>query len=250
MRTAAWLATGSTPGPRRLLTAIALRTAHRIVAIAAYGHAALSALTGTDRVQFIPNGVDVRRYPPADGTNDPPRVLFAGYLTPRKGVLDLLHASALLQEAGTGHDLVLVGGTPTEGADAEEQVRQAAIPGARFVGPVPHEAMPEHYRAADVFCLPSWWEAMPMSVLEAMAAGLPVVASAVGEIPRLVQDGVTGVLVPPKHPAALAQALGSLLKDPLRRRAMGAAGRAAVAERFGLDRTLAALDELYRELAS
>src|SRR5438067_1348378 len=75
------------------------------------------------------------------------------------------------------------------------------------------EAMPDVYADADVFCLPSWWEAMPLSILEAMASALPVVASAVGDIPRLVDEGVTGYVVPARDPALLAEALKRVCAD-------------------------------------
>ncbi len=165
-------------------------------------------------------------------------------------MVDLLNASAILRTRGIPHELLLVGGTPTEGAETEASVHDAATQDAQFIGPVPHEEMPDHYCAVDVFCLPSWWEAMPMSVLEAMAAGLPVVASDVGEIPRLVDHGVTGLLVPPKQPQALAEALQAMLQDVTTRRKMGASGRVIVADRYRLDQTVAALDNMYKELAA
>ncbi len=87
-----------------------------------------------------------------------------------------------------------------------------------------------------------------MSVLEAMASGLPVVATQVGDVPRLVEDGVTGVIVPARAPQRLADALEQLLRDPVLARSMGAAGRAAVQERFSSTMTVGLLSELYSEL--
>jgi glycosyltransferase involved in cell wall biosynthesis len=105
--------------------------------------------------------------------------------------------------------------------------------------------MPELYGRADIFCLPSWWEAMPLSVLEAMAAGLPVVATGVGDVPRIVTDGVTGMLVEPHDPAGLAVALEDLLGDPAMRLALGDAGRSLVERDYDSARMLAALESLY-----
>ena len=165
-------------------------------------------------------------------------------------MVDLLRASRLLRDRGVEHELLLAGGTPEEGAPVEAEVRRAAsttAPAARFLGPQPHQDMPALYRRVDLFCLPSWWEAMPLTVLEAMAAGLPVVATSVGDIARMVEDGVTGRLVPPHQPEALAGALEPLLRNVELRRAMGRAARQTVNDRFNLSGAAAALDLLYRE---
>ncbi|MGH2726269.1 MAG: glycosyltransferase, partial [Actinomycetota bacterium] len=101
----------------------------------------------------------------------------------------------------------------------------------------------------DVFCLPSWFEAMPLSILEAMASGLPVVATDVGDVRRIVEHGVTGLVVPAKRPELLADALGQLLTDPGKRRAMGAAGRDVAAGHFTTARMINEIDALYGQLA-
>ena len=102
--------------------------------------------------------------------------------------------------------------------------------------------------AADLFVLSSRSEGLPLSILEAMAAGLPVVASDVGGVPELVVDGETGLLVPPGDPHALAAAIDRLLDDPDLRRRLGAAGRLRVSEQFDLESTQRAHLDLYRTL--
>jgi len=101
-----------------------------------------------------------------------------------------------------------------------------------------------------VFVLPSREEGLPISVLEAMAAGLPVVASRVGGIPELVVDGETGLLVPPRDPQAMAAALRRLVDDPDLRRRLGAAGRARAEELFDLPAFRQAHLDLYERLLS
>jgi len=108
--------------------------------------------------------------------------------------------------------------------------------------------MPEEYAAADVFCLPSWWEAMPLSLLEAMASALPVVASDVGEVARIVEDGNAGFVVAARSPEQLAQALRKLLTDPEAARRMGRRGRNRAAEGFSSKVTADAVDALYAEV--
>jgi glycosyltransferase involved in cell wall biosynthesis len=107
--------------------------------------------------------------------------------------------------------------------------------------------MPQVYAGADVFCLPSWWEAMPLSVLEAMAAGLPVVATDVGDVSRLVTPSC-GNVVPARSPRLLADALRPLLQDVEARRRMGAAARDRARSRFSESATADAVGRLYDEL--
>jgi glycosyltransferase involved in cell wall biosynthesis len=177
-------------------------------------------------------------------------VLYVGLLTPRKGVLDLMEASRLLRARGVDHELCLLGGTPDEGPEAEAQVRAGLDDHVRLLGTRPPEEMPAAFAEAEVFCLPSWWEAMPLSILEAMAAGLPVVATDVGDVGRAVQDGVTGYVVPAKDPQGLATALEALLTDADRRRRMGAAGRERVLTSFSADVTAGEVSALYAELGA
>ena len=108
--------------------------------------------------------------------------------------------------------------------------------------------MGELYRRADIFCLPSWWEAMPLSVLEAMASGLPVVATDVGDVSRLVVDGMTGSLVPTRDQEALAAALGELVGCHERCEAMGEAGRRRAEALYSAQTMVASLCSLYDEL--
>ena len=242
-----WVERWLTTPARRTYARTLLAGANRIVTMSNPSADALAATVGRGKVTVLDNWVDLRAFSPAPETDRVPRILFAGLLTPRKGLGDLLRACAALASGGVDHELLIAGGTPDEGSRAEDDVRRIDSPTARYLGALPHEMMPALYHDADIFCLPSWFEAMPLSILEAMAAGLPVVATNVGDIPRLVEDGVTGLLVPPNDPAALAQALRELAVDPERRRQMGKAGRRRVEERFDGSATLRSIDGLYKQ---
>ena len=235
---------------KRLATRIALSAAHGIVAVSQGVHDSLADVVGPGRVRLVDNGIDVERFRPNGRVHHPPRVLYVGLLTPRKGVVDLLHASEVLRSRRVPHELVLVGGTPDEGPDAEAEVRAVAGDGVIFQGVRAHEQMPEVYWEADVFCLASWWEAMPLSVLEAMASGIPVVATRVGDIPRIVEDGLTGILVPAKDPEALANALEVYLADSTRRRAAGQAGRERVEQNYSVEAMVLATVDAYHAVMS
>ncbi len=234
---------------RRLLLRLAMVPAHRVVAVWTAGEQALRRVLPAGRVSLIDNGVPVEGRPERDGDHEPPRILYVGLLTPRKGVLDLAEASRLLRERGIDHETWLLGGTPDEGPAAEAEVRAGLDGTARLLGTRAPEEMPAEFAAADVFCLPSWWEAMPLSVLEAMATGLPVVATDVGDVGRAVVDGVTGHVVPVRNPEKLAAALEPLLTDRALRRRMGEAGRSRVVEMFSSEVTAANVSALYDELA-
>lgn len=235
---------------RRTLVRLAMLPANRVVAVWTAGREALRRVLPHERVTLIDNGVPVDGYGEGSPWDGPPRVLYVGLLTPRKGVLDLIEASRLLRGRGVDHELHLLGGTPDEGPDAEAQVRAGLDGSVRLLGTRPPEQMPAAFAEAEVFCLPSWWEAMPLSVLEAMAAGLPVVATDVGDVDRAVQDGVTGFVVPAKDPQALASALEALLADPDLRRRMGAAGRERVLAHFSADVTAGEVSALYSDLGA
>jgi glycosyltransferase involved in cell wall biosynthesis len=235
-----------------MLVRLALAPASRVLTVSESSRKFLARSLGSARVSLVDNGVDPAAYTPVaePARHEPPTILFAGVLSPRKGLIDLIQASTELQRRGLAHQLVVAGGAPEEGPQAEAETREAASHGApaRFIGTQPHDAMARLYRGADVFCLPSWWEAMPLTVLEAMASGLPVVASTVGDIPRAVEEGVTGRLVSPQQPAALADALDPLLRDPALRTSMGQAGRRRVEKLFNIRGTCAAIDAVYRDV--
>jgi glycosyltransferase involved in cell wall biosynthesis len=232
----------------RLLMWVATLPAHRVVAVWTAGERALGEALGDRRVALIDNGVDTARYGEPEPPHEPPRILYVGLLTPRKGVLDLLEASRLLLHDGVQHELLLLGGTPDEGPEAALPVLSAAEGHATLLGTRPPEQMPAIYATADVFCLPSWWEAMPLSVLEAMASGLSVVATDVGDTRRAIEDGTTGRVVPVKSTQELAEALKGLLTDSDLRQSFGAAGRARVEKFFSSEVTARGVSALYADV--
>ena len=191
----------------------------------------------------IPNGVDTGRFFPAtrkpDGTCE---LLFVGRLAPQKGVDILLNALALIF---TGWRLRIAG----DGPEREHLSALATTLGladrVTFLGWTQRDALPELYRSADVFVFPSYDEGMPNVVLEALASGLPIVATRIAGNDQLVVDGENGALVPPGNPAAFANALLPVLADRTLRTAMGESSRRIAVERFSWTRSAAAYEKLF-----
>lgn len=183
---------------------------------------------------FIPDEIILDEIPPFEA--DAP-LLFVGDLSPDKGVQTLLDAYQLLDSPP---ELVLAGRTATPEA-------WRFPPGANWAGPLPHEAVVELFRSARAVIVPSVWaDPCPTVVLEAMAAGRPVVAAASGGILDMVVDGVTGLLVPPGDAPALAQALSSVLGDPDTAKAFGVAGRDR-ARQFTVSSVVERLEQMYAD---
>jgi glycosyltransferase involved in cell wall biosynthesis len=175
-----------------------------------------------------------RRY--ADGP-----FLFVGRLSPEKGIETLL---AAWPRAGGGRSLRIVGDGPLA-----EQVRTAAeaLPAVTVVGPLSRDAVDREMRTAAALLFPSvWYEGMPLTLIEAFAAGLPVIASRLGAMAAMVADGRTGILVAPGNAGALAEAITRAATDGPGLAAMGAAARADYVETYSPGPNYARLADIYR----
>ena len=199
-----------------------------------------------DRIRIVPLGVDPEQFSPApQPTSRPITLLFVGQMRHYKGIDDLLRAMTLLPDKTY---LRLAGDGPKR-AEWEALSRSLGLnQQVTFLGRVPAEALPDLYRSADIFALPanSRAEAFGAVLLEAMASGLPCVTTKVNSgTSYVVENEVTGVVVPPRSPEALAGALNRLTADPGLRASMGAAGRARVLENFTVDKMIQGVEETY-----
>ena len=237
--------------PRRRLYAGRMRT-RRLDGHVAVGERAarqIEQLVGlrAGAVRAIANGVPAAvpesAQPPAPLAS-PPVIGSVGRLAEQKGYDLLVRALPALPAAS----LVLVGDGPARG-ELERLAAELGVSGRLHVTGWTHD--PRSYLAAfDVFALPSRWEGMPLGILEAMHAGLPVVACDVGSVAEAVQDGETGFLLAPDDLDALRERLRALLVDPRLARRLGARGRALAAERFTDTAMARRYETLYRELAA
>jgi glycosyltransferase involved in cell wall biosynthesis len=180
-------------------------------------------------------------------TRETQTLLFLGRLGERKGSYDLLRAVARI--SGDFPDLkLLMGGDGEIEAVREEAQRLGIADRVELLGWVRGSYKTTLQSRASVYVLPSYNEGLPMSVLEAMAAGLPVISTFIGGIPEAVMDGVEGILVKPGDIEALAAALRRLLSDSNLRRQMGEAARLKVENVFSVDRIVPQVEALHREL--
>ncbi|MGW6494859.1 glycosyltransferase [Nonomuraea angiospora] len=200
------------------------------------------------RIAVVPCGVDLSVFRPdgpvAPGTGGK-LILSIGRLVPRKGVDTVIRALRRIPDA----DLVIAGG----GGDDEEAVRLYELARAyglerrvHVIGSVPREHVPALMRAADVLVAVPWYEPFGMVAIEAMACGVPVVASAVGG--HLDTVAGCGVLVPPRRPRALARALSDVLDHPRRRAELAAAGALRARERYGWARVAELTEAVYTQV--
>ena len=249
-------AADSSPSDRTDIEAMLARSVDHVVATTTDEVFELLGMGGSvDRISVIPCGVDLGHFHP-DGPvalrTGRPRLVVVSRLVERKGIGNVIEAVQALPEV----ELVVAGGPPAADLDRDPEARRlqalatdlGVADRVRLLGGVARADLPDLLRSADVVACCPWYEQFGMVAVEAMACGVPVVASDVGGLAESVQDGVTGLLVPARRPDRIADAVSRLLTDPARRRRMGSAG-VLRARRYGWDRIASETLEVGRALA-
>jgi glycosyltransferase involved in cell wall biosynthesis len=200
------------------------------------------------KVLVIPNGIDLSRFPAPPGRRPAAvrRAIHVARLHPVKDQTTLLHAVRQVADAEPDFRLDIVGDGPAWDELAALHEKLALERHVRFLGF--RGDVREMLGGADLFVLSSVSEGISLTLLEAMAAGLPVVATDVGGNREVVAHRETGLLVPPRSPEALAAAMLRLVRDPATARRMGAAGRERVEKQFDLRRVVQTYERLYLSL--
>lgn len=243
-------------GARRWLERGVRRVQPEVIAIS---EAVAAQFEGMDcRVHVIPNGIPLQRFEPGDApeglaeqlglSGDGPVVTIVGRLTPWKGHRVLLRAWPEVIARVPEARLLVVGEVAFWEERYEGELRALAeelgvAESVRWAGY--REDVPDLLRLSDLLVLPSFDEPFGRVVIEAMAVGLPVVATDGGGVPEIVEDGETGLLVPAGEPGALAEAIVAVLKEPALARQMGEAGRRRAVERFDVRRVARQVMEVY-----
>jgi glycosyltransferase involved in cell wall biosynthesis len=199
----------------------------------------------SEKSVFIPNAVDSNKFSPRVERGavreqygipiDHILILCPRRLVPKNGVDYLIESLSLLRRTNNSFHLIVVGEGP-ERKRLSERVRDLGLQGfVIFTGSKDNDELPTFYADADIVAIPSLKEATSIAGLEAMASGRAVVATDVGGLPEIIEDGATGLLVPPRNPEALSAAIRRLIESPSLRRQLGQAARARVEKEFTWD---------------
>lgn len=186
----------------------------------------------TNRIEVIGNAVDTEFFIPVESKKKILYILFSGRLTSGKGLTDLLKSAEIVCKKIPSLSFFLAGVGPLEHSIRKIIKRRGLIQKIILLGQIDQKRLLEYYQKATVFVLPSHFESFPTVILEAMACGIPIVATAVGDVPKVVINGKTGFLVPPRDPEALAQAIIKIFEDKSLRKKMGENCRKLVESRY------------------
>ena len=206
-----------------------------------------------EKVRYLPIGIDTAVFSPGTGETEPgrPIVIFSnrGFF-PVYDTRTLLAGFATASKVNPGLTLLLKGGGPEEG-EMRRLVTSMNLSGAvTFKGRSQYSDVPGDLQRADIFISAATSDGTPVSVLEAMATGLPCIATRVGGVPEWIVDGENGLLIPPGDPEALSRAILILVADPLLRRRLGARARETVRERADWGRLMVRVEDDYKEIIS
>lgn len=231
----------------------AVRTADACTANSALMQREILELTGVSAT-VIPMGVNLKsfsngRVRAGQDSGCVQRLLFVGRLVEKKGLHVLIESLAEIATAVPGVTLTVVGDGPERAHLARRAKELRVDHRIQFAGAVSNSSLPPYYHDADLFIAPSLAEGLGVVLLEAAASKLPIVASNVGGIPDIVENGITGLLVPPGDSAELARAVIRMVRDRELRHSTARAAHAKVESRFSWDAVVARFDDLFHELA-
>lgn len=226
------------------------RLCNRVIVLGEEWRRILKPWVGDDRILVVPNGVALPEKE-AQGNSDKIEIVCLARYEPGKGQHDLIKAVAGMGNRGPVR-LVLLGDEAEPGRREELETlaeKEGITDISEIPGPVTGERKEERLKKADIFCLPSYNEGLPMSMLEAMASGLPVVVTRVGAIPEFIHHDKDGLLIDPGDVEGLRMGLELLIEDPAKRKAIGMAGRALIQRKYSASHVADKFLLIYKALA-
>lgn len=209
---------------------------------------------GAAKVHRVYNGVDLSRFHLSDFASSPPAIISIGRLIEKKGFGDLISACALLRSRGRAFICSIIGEGPLEETLRAQIAAEGLEKSVELTGPQTQEQIARRLAHATIFALPCTREAgggmdnLPTVIMEAMAAGLPVISTPLGGIPEMVEPGVNGELVPEHDPGALSAAIERLIMDPEQARSLGIRGCEIAREKFSIEESARQLQRLFDEV--
>jgi glycosyltransferase involved in cell wall biosynthesis len=207
-----------------------------------------------DKIRRVYNGIDLSRFSPAKPGDAVPSIIAVGRLIEKKGFADLIDSCAILKDSGQDFTCTIIGEGPLEDALRSRTADRGLEDCVELAGPLSQSEIGARLACSTVFVLPCVREAdgamdnLPTVIMEAMAAGLPVISTPIAGIPEMVEDGATGELVAEREPVALAAAIKRLIDDPQRARQLGERGRERAREKFAIEESARQLRELFWQL--
>lgn len=227
-----------------------LNASHMIIVMSKRWKQTFKGFTRNEKVVILYNPVDTAIFKdsyPWENNISPKKILFMGNIGKLKGVYDILEAAPQIISCYPDVRFIFAGNGDLEGArgvSLEKEINE----NVEFVGWVRGETKTSYFKSSDIFLLPSFNEGLPVSVLEAMAAGLPVVSTQIGGIPDAIEDGVNGFLIEPGDILAITEKVLYLLRNPDILKEMGTKNKTKIKETFDLDIIISQLLEIYKSV--
>jgi colanic acid/amylovoran biosynthesis glycosyltransferase len=244
--------------PRDFVVSLAklMENAAAVVTVSDYGVRLLQERfpASAAKILRVYNGVDFSRFSPADFGASPPAIVSIGRLIEKKGFGDLISACALLRSSGRDFKCSIIGEGPLEETLRAQIAADGMAQSVELTGPQTQAQVAERLAHATIFVLPCTREAdggmdnLPTVIMEAMAAGLPVISTPLAGIPEMVEPGVSGELVPERDPEAVAASIERLIADPAKARMFGERGREIAREKFSIKASARQLRRVFESI--
>lgn len=224
-----------------------VNSADKVIAVSNACAEELKVLYGIKSPEIIPNAVDSTFFSPAHHKDNPkPYVLYTGRLSPEKGLIDLIACAKIVSKDLPELKFALSGRGPLERHLKKMVAKHDLQKRFHFVGYVNRDILLKYYQNATIYVLPSYWEGLPTTLLEAMACGLPVVGTAVAGTSEVIADHKTGFLVPPHNPEKLASAILELLDNETLREEIGSEARKHVMRFYNWNTIVGKIERVYQ----
>jgi len=226
-----------------------IESANKAIAVSDACARELQDYYGIKDVEVINNGVDTIFFiPTKEKEGKEPYILYIGRLSPEKGLLDLIKSAKYVCQDNSEIKFVIIGRGPLERRLRKLTHNLNLNKNISFLGYVARDVLLKYYQNATIYVLPSYWEGLPTTLLEAMSCGIPTVATAVKGTSEVIANGKNGMLVPPKNPEKMAEAILSLLDNKYLREKIGESARDHVKKNYDWEIIASKIEQVYESV--